>query len=173
MAFPSGGEECVALSHPGMELGGFRGSVSREGRPAGSTPLSLPVQEPVPSRERRSRCRAGEGRTGPPGVVRPGRALPARLPRGEGPAAPPGGPVLAAVPPPGAVVAAIGRGTCHSGSRAWASGGGRKRRPRRAGWRERPWARPRPSIRATSPNGPSLPPPPPPLGRIVPRPPCM
>lgn len=52
-------------------------------------------------------------------------------------------------------------------------GGGRKRRPRRAGRRERRWARPRPSIRATSPNGPSLPSPPPPLGRIVPRPLCM
>lgn len=74
--------------------------------------------------------------------------------------------------PPGRSLAA-GRVTRASRSRARASGGGRKRRPRCAGRRERRWARPRPSIRATSPNGPSLPPPPPPLGRIVPRPPCM
>lgn len=79
-------------------------------------------------------------------------------------------PLRCRLPPPGRPLAA---GRVTRASRAWASGGGRKRRPRRAGRRERLWARPRPSIRATSPNGPSLPPPPPPLGRIVPRAPCM
>lgn len=111
------------------------------------------------------RCEQREGFPG--GPARQGPAA------GSGTVRAPGrGPVAVPVPPPepGPV---IGRGTRHSGEPGPASGGGRKRRPRCAGRRERRWARPRPSIRATSPNGPSLPPPPPPLGRIVPRPPCM
>lgn len=159
------------------------------------------------SRERRSRCQAGEGRTCPPGARQParggeaepaaagpclpgsaagGRALPPP-PRGEDRRLPRGGQLLpagsssrragagrgAASRPRGPAGRPLAAGRVTRASRAWASGGGRKRRPRRAGRRERLWARPRPSIRATSPNGPSLPPPPPPLGRIVPRPPCM
>lgn len=150
------------------------GSFSGQPLGSGAHPLADPGALVPPLRGCNSRC---EERESFPGEL-PGRGCAAgragTLPApGPGLAVAPGGPVLVPLPPPAAPGLSLAAGRVTRASRARPSGGGRKRRPSRAARRERRWARPRPSIRATSPNGPSLPPPPPPLGRIVPRPPCM